>query len=132
MAFTWRRRDHATTKPVPDLGLMRTTMAADRTLMAWIRTALSLLSFGFTIYKVLQEVEKSASLPRQSSPRNAGIFLAAAGTAAIVMGTMEYWQTLHELHEDRRFWEFRPTLIMAVVMCVAGVFLFVGILSKLL
>jgi len=34
----------------PDkLPVSRTMMAADRSLMAWIRTALSMISFGFTI-----------------------------------------------------------------------------------
>ena len=77
-------------RPRRDLGAMRTMMAADRTLMAWIRTALSLLSFGFTIYKILQEVEKSVALPRDNSPRNVGILLAASGTMAMVMGSIEY------------------------------------------
>ena len=30
----------------PDLGVMRTMMAADRTLMAWIRTSLSMFTVG--------------------------------------------------------------------------------------
>ena len=34
-------------------------MAADRTLMAWIRTTLSMISFGFTIYKFLQAMFES-------------------------------------------------------------------------
>jgi putative membrane protein len=106
-------------------------MAADRTLMAWIRTALSLLSFGFTIYKILEEVEKSISLPQENSPRNIGILLAVTGTVAMVMGTIEYYQTLHELRQDHHFWYFRPALIMALLMCISGVILIFGILSKL-
>ena len=35
-----------------DLAVERTLMALDRTLMAWVRTATSLISFGFTIYKL--------------------------------------------------------------------------------
>ncbi|HMM77753.1 MAG TPA: DUF202 domain-containing protein [Gammaproteobacteria bacterium] len=38
---------------------MRTLMAADRTSMAWTRTSLSLLGFGFTIYKVFQTLQES-------------------------------------------------------------------------
>ena len=34
------------------LATERTRMAADRTLMGWIRTALSMIGFGFTIYQV--------------------------------------------------------------------------------
>ncbi|MEJ8824851.1 DUF202 domain-containing protein [Variovorax humicola] len=29
-------------------------MAADRSLMAWVRTGLSMISFGFTIYMVIE------------------------------------------------------------------------------
>lgn len=50
--------DHKASGDLPhlskDLGGMRTIMAADRTLMAWLRTSLSMLSFGFTIYKFLE------------------------------------------------------------------------------
>jgi inner membrane protein YidH len=37
-----------------ELSLDRTIQAHDRTLMAWVRTATSLISFGFTIYKFFQ------------------------------------------------------------------------------
>ena len=38
------------------LALDRTRLAAERTLMGWIRTSFSMMTFGFTIYKVMQEV----------------------------------------------------------------------------
>ena len=46
-----------------ELARVRTREAADRTLMAWIRTSLSLIGFGFTANKVLGVLEagKSAS-----------------------------------------------------------------------
>ena|SRR5579862_6349041 len=131
VAVTAQSRENPRARPRRDLGAMRTMMAADRTLMAWIRTALSLLSFGFTIYKILQEVEKSVALPRDNSPRNIGILLGAAGTMAMVMGSIEYWQTLHELRQDHDFWYLRPALIMAALMSIAGVILIVGILTRL-
>jgi len=40
------------------LALDRTRLAAERTLMAWVRTALSMISFGFTIYKFLQVLQQ--------------------------------------------------------------------------
>ena len=33
------------------LAIQRTRLASERTLMAWIRTATSLIGFGFTIFK---------------------------------------------------------------------------------
>ena len=114
-----------------DLGAMRTLMAANRTLMAWVRTSLSMLSFGFTIYKILQEFQSSGSfLARDNSPRNAGAFLAVAGTLAIVMGTVEYWWTLRQLYLLQHFSFAQPTLIMAVLICISGVVLCLGIVTR--
>ena len=132
MAALDQSHDNRRMPPRRNLGAMRTMMAADRTLMAWIRTALSLLSFGFTIYKILQEVEKSVSIPHDNSPRNIGLLLAVAGTMAMIMGTIEYWQTLHQLRQDHRYWYLRPTLIMAALMSISGVALMGGILTRLI
>src|ERR1700712_3774609 len=97
-----------------DLASQRTLFAADRTLMAWIRTSLSLLSFGFTIYKVLEGFQDVTSriVIKSDVPRNAGLFLTGMGTFAMVMGTIEYWQTLRTLHQPRVFQKPRAPLIM--------------------
>ena len=116
----------------PNLPVMNTLMAADRTLMSWTRTSLSLLSFGFTIFKILQAFQEEGKLVRTDIPRDAGLFLTAMGTFAMVMGTLEYWQTLKVLHQQRIFGRPRAPLIMAMIMSVSGVLLFVSILWKLL
>jgi putative membrane protein len=103
-------------------------MAADRTLMAWVRTSLSLLSFGFTIYSILEELPRLADrLPGSTNSRGAGLFLAAMGTFAMVMGTVDYWQTLKQMQQQRQFSLTRPALIMALLMSVIGLTLFVSI-----
>ena len=126
-------------KNMPDdiplnLPVMNTLMAADRTLMSWIRTSLSLLSFGFTIFKILQGIQDAEGkfVVRSDVPRDAGLFLTAMGTFAMVMGTLEYWQTLKVLNQQRIFGRPRAPLIMAMIMSVSGVLLFVSILWKLL
>ena len=65
-------------------------------------------------------------------PRNAGLFLTGMGTFAMVMGTIEYWQTLRTLHQPRVFQKPRAPLIMAFIMSLMGVFLFMSITSKVL
>jgi putative membrane protein len=115
-----------------DLAISRNLMAADRTLMAWVRTALSLDSFGFTIYKVLVTFQEGGGqLPQGHTPRNIGLFLTGLGTIAMLMGTVEYWQMLKGLHEIRDFRLMRPSLVIALLMSVMGVFLFVSIMTKL-
>ncbi len=56
------------------LGYERTRMAADRTLMGWIRTALSMTGFGFIIYKFLQSLEHTP-LALKRSPESVGLTL---------------------------------------------------------
>ena len=104
----------------PNLPVMNTLMAADRTLMSWTRTSLSLLSFGFTIFKILQAFQDEGKLLRTDVPRDAGLFLTAMGTFAMVMGTLEYWQTLKVLNQQRIFGRPRAPLIMAMIMSVSG------------
>jgi putative membrane protein len=109
----------------------RTLMAADRTLMAWVRTSLSLQSFGFTIYKVLQAFQQEGgALPREQTPRNVGLFLTAMGTIAMVMGTVEYLYARAALRPLLAVPLARPSFLMALLMSVMGIALFFGIVTR--
>lgn len=37
-----------------ELAIKRSAIASERTLMAWLRTAISMIGFGFSIYKFFQ------------------------------------------------------------------------------
>jgi putative membrane protein len=113
-----------------DLGTLRTVMAADRTLMAWVRTSLSMLSFGFTIYKVLDTAAKQGHLAHSESPQQVGLFLAAMGTGSMILGVTSYWTTLKDLRRTEDFRLGRPTLIVALIMALAGAALFVSIAAR--
>jgi putative membrane protein len=114
-----------------DLAVDRTLMAADRSLMAWIRTALSMISFGYTIYKVLEGFQHEGSMQiRAHMPRNMGLFLTGLGTAAMLMGTTEYWMRLKSLRRAKPYRVLQPSLVMALVMSVAGLFIFLGIVFR--
>lgn len=111
----------------------RTQMAADRSLMAWIRTGLSMISFGFTIYKLLEGFQADLeSLGRESSPRQLGLFLTGLGTVSVLIGTVEYWTRVRHLAPGRKFSCWTPTFVMALIMSAIGLFMFVGIISRLL
>ncbi len=113
-----------------DLGELRTVMAADRTLMAWIRTALSMFSFGFTIYKLLNAMAESGQIAKSGIPRDVGILLASLGITSIVLGTISYWMTMRDLQAAGEFRMGRPVLLMALIMSVVGILMLVGIINK--
>ena len=80
-----------------DLAYQRTIIAAERTLMAWIRTALSMIGFGFTIYKFFQyQADEIASgkIQRPNAPRNLGLTFIAVGTLALAGAAWQHRQFL--------------------------------------
>lgn len=123
---------HITPALPSDLGEVRTIMAADRTLMAWIRTALSMLSFGFTIYKFLNAAVQNEALAHSGSPQQVGLFLAGLGTVSVILGTINYWTTLRFLRRTDEFKIGRPTLFIAAVICAAGIALFISIATRVI
>ena len=69
-----------------DLAAFRTILAADRSLMAWLRTGLSLIGFGFTIYKFLEYLAAQGTQItfREAGPRDIGLFLLVLGTGSLI------------------------------------------------
>lgn len=110
-------------------------MAADRTLMAWLRTAFSMISFGFTIYKVLQGFQglDDFVLANKFDARIVGEFLVGMGTISMVMGTIEYWFTIRELARGgrTRVW-MRPAFVMSLIISLAGMIIFTSLVVKLI
>ncbi len=70
-----------------DLAVQRTLMAASRSLMAWVRTGLSMIGFGFTIYKFLSA--EGAELTARN-PGNVGLVLIVLGNLSLLFGAIEY------------------------------------------
>lgn len=85
----------------------RVYFAAERTLLAWIRTGLALMGFGFAIARFglfLREMQSAEiKFPVQShwgSPF-AGVFLIALGVLINISGSVQYSRTIHQLTEGR-------------------------------
>ena len=121
----------STNHPAPSkldiLAADRTAMAARRSYYAWISTGLSLLIFGFTIYKVL------ISLPVQlfkNDPLEVGLFLISIGTAAILYGTAEYWKDMSELHRDYGVKYRKSPVLSGLLITGFGVVMFFWILIR--
>jgi uncharacterized membrane protein YidH (DUF202 family) len=83
---------------------LRTRASVQRTLMSWIRTAVSLIGFGFTI---VQFFERMQELPRvnpalhPAAPRYLGLALIARGILALVVSIWQYHWTMRKFRTDR-------------------------------
>ena len=115
-----------------DLAVDRTLMGASRTLMAWVRTGLSMIGFGFTIYKVLQAMAKEGVLltPRVQGPRNIALLLIALGTLSALMGAVDYWQAVGDIRRKYGAKARKFPVVMAGLIFVLGLWLFVSIVLR--
>ena len=81
-------------------GWLRTRLAVERTLMAWVRTSLALIGFGFTIVQFLARLQDAGGLPpalNPTAPRNVGLAMIAAGIIAMAVSTWDYSRTIRYL-----------------------------------
>ncbi len=74
------------------LALDRTWLAHERTLMAWVRTATSMISFGFAIYKFFQyEAGQGAPITRGLlTPRDFALIMVGIGLLALIGATISH------------------------------------------
>ena len=103
------------------LALDRTKLAAERTLMAWLRTALSMISFGFTIYKFLQVLQEqsAAAIARPNAPRNLALGLIGIGTGALVAACVQhvkYVGALSSVHHPYKPWDLSFVVSLFIVL----------------
>lgn len=122
----------ATLRAVPnstDLSFERARMAAERTLIAWIRTALSMISFGFTIYKFLEAMQESQKTHLQpNGPRNLGLTLIGLGTTGLIIACIQRRSLLKQLHYSTSVgtrWSL--AMMVAVATSVQGELAFASI-----
>ena len=117
-----------------ELAKARNRAAAERTLMAWIRTSLALISFGFGIDQVIEAINRSA--PSTASPgqltRSVGLMFIAVGIYAIVMAIFEHQQELEQIQRDDYVYRSRRShgVMVATSLVAIGLFAFMAIAIK--
>jgi putative membrane protein len=112
------------------LATLRTAMASERTLMAWTRTSLSMYSFGFTIYKILEDLIKSEKSRHPQEPQQAGLLMVGLGATCMIIGCIEYWFRAKDMGLAEPKDLFRPSYCIGLLMAAGGVALFVAIANR--
>ncbi len=93
--------NEAQSKLADALSCDRTRRAADRTPMEWVRTALSMIGFGFTIYKFLQSLENTALAAKRSS-ESIGLTLIGVGVFSLTIACPQQWKYVCKHHSQSR------------------------------
>jgi len=106
----------------------RVYFAAERTMLAWIRTGLALMGFGFVVARFglfLREIGAAAA----DVPLRPSGFSLWTGTAMVLIGvivnaaaTLQYVRIVRELNEGR-YLAGRPSALgvaLAILLCAAG------------
>ena len=107
-------------------------MSADRTLMSIIRTALSLIGFGFTIFQFFHYLRESIDpAVRAQAARNFGLSLVLLGVLLLSFGIAGHIRFMLELRRDHTqlvdeayiphdYFPFSVTLGAAVLLLLVG------------
>ena len=127
----------ATSKPLDSgtrLAIDRTQLAHERTLMAWVRTATSLITFGFTLYKFFEfEAEKRIveTTSPLISPRHFAMIMIGTGLVALLFSGVDHRRSLKRLHDEYGVvFPRSASLGVAAIVSVMGLLAFAAALFR--
>ncbi|PTE11090.1 YidH family protein [Mesorhizobium helmanticense] len=120
---------------------LRTRLSVERTMMAWIRTSIACIGFGFTIVQFfdrLDSMQGVAEALRPQAPRYVGLALIAAGILALAISLIQYrwgvrylWSAPYRPIAGAQAHEMRtPILALAVILMLTGLLAFGVVLFR--
>jgi len=117
-----------------DLAVIRTELASDRTLLAWIRTALTLMAAGIAYdkgFRLLHDQRVVAGNAWVHSANFAGILVTGASTVLLVIATLRHVMIARSLADARRRGIGRavPSLLAAALVILLGCAVIVFLLA---
>jgi len=137
------RNPAAPTGPPPSsFAWIQSRLALERTLLAWVRTAASLIGFGFAIDHFFEALKTQTLVRpawRPGASRILGVSLVGIGTVALALALVQYLLMIRYLGGEAaleaaglaRMPRFRPALIVAVTLTAVGIITFWAMLVRL-
>jgi putative membrane protein len=104
--------------------------------MAWVRTATSLISFGFTIYKFFQflrqeDTGKMLHPDRFLGPRHFALLMMLVGLGTLGLAMVQHRQHMQMLRAQGASIPYSLAMVLALLMLAIGVLgLFVVLLRQ--
>jgi putative membrane protein len=116
------------------LTMQRNALAADRTLLAWIRTALSMISFGFTLAKFFEYLAQDKGMPirgpmgRTWAPSTVGLTLVAMGIFSLLIAIYQHREAVRQWRNEGLPVSFSLSLTVAYMLTALGIFALVALI----
>lgn len=114
-------------REAPDLKIESLRLSYENTLLAFVRTAIALIGFGFTIAKFFESLESRPGPAPLIQPRTIGLTMVGLGILALVLGT------LHLRQGQRRFFPDTPrspATNLAITIAALGTLAFIAVLVR--
>jgi len=121
---------------------LRTRLAVERTLMAYLRTSVSLIGFGFAIVQFFDRLEQMPGVSTARFPaaaRDLGLALIFSGVMVAIISLYDYRLMIHYLrsetfvsiaglHNEKIY---TPLYATTIVLILIGIFAFFALLFRL-
>jgi putative membrane protein len=122
---------------------LRTRLSLERTLMSWVRTAVALIGFGFTIVQFFERVsdlEGVKAALRPQAPRYLGLALIITGVVSLAISVWQYRRVITYLSSDNFRTlagiesgpEYTPLYAVSIVLMFIGLFAFFAVFTRAL
>jgi inner membrane protein YidH len=121
---------------------LRTRLSVERTMMAWQRTAVALIGFGFAIVQYINHLQqipgaRPAYLP--TAPEFLGLALISCGVLALVISLWQYFWAVRYLWGGSfapiagmtKEGIQSPVVVVAILLIGIGLFAFFAVLFRL-
>jgi uncharacterized membrane protein YidH (DUF202 family) len=125
------------------VGDTRVHLANERTFLAWIRTSIGIMAFGFVVEKFALFIKKlsyffeKANIPEAAAPTSIGyssifgIVLVAIGAMMGVLAFIRYKKVKKEIDQDT----YKPSLILDILVALGilaiGIFLVIYMIHSI-
>jgi putative membrane protein len=115
------------------MALERSRMAAERTLMAWVRTSLAMISFGFTLGKLedaLASTRVELLFGRATDIVGVAYYLVILGTLALILAAVQNRVEVTVLRRLGLTRRFSLAFFVAILLSLLGIFVFTDLVTR--